>query len=456
MEETVQELNDHSPDIPYSIPFSDENGMRDFLFRNYKETFAELIKGKKPEPVWKKSAGFPSIRYLIQHDTERRINRALNDLKSHILGGKEVRLEKAADTTTRIDLLGCSIEGVGLTIIELKKSKQTERQAFTELLAYANHFSTLFPGLGEDSIVSVLVAPMENRIVRDAYFQELVVNKKNVIALIPQMSDDDFWLEVYYPNEQYYKWIENKILDDRTFFAVVASFPEIEGWIDTDRKDKGWPPDHSVEALNTMALLIAQKLEASRLHGMVYARQYWSELVDIFPNPNSIIVSVLNPFSSFQDSWDGVVFNDIPEVRVSEIQAIVDQLVEDSEYWPKNLWIARMADCFGSNIIGMVQESFNISFREKLRPAIQPEISCPDWGAFKLNMVEAATCHNLDLFTTGLLREIYHEYIKFIYENGYDKIYYADDLPKFSYSTLNNFLAVWEILQGLSLREEEE
>ena len=172
---------------------------------------------------------------------------------------------------------------MGLTIIELKKSKQTERQAFTELLAYANHFSTLFPGLGEDSILSVLVAPMENRTVRDAYFQELVVNKKNVIALIPQVRGDDFWLEVYYPDEQYYKWIENKILEDLPFFAVVASFPEIERWIDTDRKDKGWPPDHSVKALNTMALLIAQKLEASRLHGMVYARQYWSELAAYFP-----------------------------------------------------------------------------------------------------------------------------------------------------------------------------
>jgi hypothetical protein len=27
---TVQELSDHSSDIPHSIPFSDENGMRDF------------------------------------------------------------------------------------------------------------------------------------------------------------------------------------------------------------------------------------------------------------------------------------------------------------------------------------------------------------------------------------------------------------------------------------------
>ena len=53
---------------------------------------------------------------------------------------------------------------------------------------------------------------------------------------LPKVSDDDFWLKVYYPDEQYYKWIENNILDDRTFFAVVASFPEIEGWIDTDRQ----------------------------------------------------------------------------------------------------------------------------------------------------------------------------------------------------------------------------
>ena len=167
-------------------------------------------------------------------------------------------------------------------------------------------------------------------------------------------------------------------------------------------------------------------------------------------------MSVLNPFSSFQDSWDGVVFDDIPEGGVSDIQAILDQVVDDDEDWSKSIWLNNVVACFENNIIGIVQESFDISFRQERQPPIQPEISCPDWGAFKLNMVEAATCYNLDLFTTGLLREIYHEYIKHIYESGYDKIYYADDLPKFSYDTLHNFLAVWEILQGLSLRKEEE
>ena len=220
---TTQKFSQHSSGIPDSISFSDENGMRDFIFRNYKETFSELIKGQKPNPTWK-NAGFPPVRFLIQHDAERRINRVVDDLESLVLDGQEVRLEKATDTTTRIDLLGSSGR-TSLTIIELKKSKQTERQAFTELLAYANHFSVLFPGLGEHSILSILVAQMESRTVRDAYFQELVTNRKNVVALIPKVADDDFSLEVYYPDEQYYKWIENNILDDHAFVAIVASFP---------------------------------------------------------------------------------------------------------------------------------------------------------------------------------------------------------------------------------------
>jgi len=449
---TTQKFGQRSSGVPPAASFSDENEMRDFIFRNYKETFSELITGKKQNPMWKTST-FPSVRFLIQHDAERRINGALDDLKSLFLDGREVRLEKAADTTTRIDLLGHIVEGTGLTIIELKKSRQTERQAFTELLAYANHFSMLFPGLGEHSVLSILVAPMESRIVRDAYFQELVTNKKNVVALIPKIADDVFSLEVYYPDEQYYKWIENNVLDDQAFVAFVASFPEIQGWIDTDRKNVGSPPDHSVKALNTIALLIAQKLEASGLHGMVYARQHWSELADaLFSNPNSIVVSILNPFSSFRnDLRDGVVIGDTPQGRISEIQAIVGQLIDDND-----LWLENMQACFDDRIISIIQESFDISLRQVQQESIQPEISCPDWAAFKNSMLEAATCYNLNLFTTGMIREIYHEYIKHIYKDGYDKIYYADDLPRFSYDTLHEFFAVWIILNGLSFREEEE
>ena len=119
-----------------------ENEFRDYLFSNYKSTLSELIFGKR-EPVEWDSNGFPPIRILLQQIVENKINHIIEGLESLTLSAKELRLERFGDSTTRIDLFGNS-ECIGLTIIELKKSKQTERQAFTELLAYANHFCSIF------------------------------------------------------------------------------------------------------------------------------------------------------------------------------------------------------------------------------------------------------------------------------------------------------------------------
>ncbi len=60
---TMEELSQRSSNVPPSVPFTDENGMRDFIFRNYKETFAKLISGRKPEPVWEEAAGFPPVAF---------------------------------------------------------------------------------------------------------------------------------------------------------------------------------------------------------------------------------------------------------------------------------------------------------------------------------------------------------------------------------------------------------
>src|SRR5690606_9540093 len=156
-----------------------------------------------------------------------------------------------SDSTTRIDLLGSIADSGDLVIIELKKSDQTERQAFTELLAYANHFCTLFPPLSESSLQSILVAPMEGRGVRDALAQELIINDKNVVALIPNIKGDDVSLTPYYPSDLYYHWIENSILADSSITVVTASFPLIEGWIDAG-EEGGSPPIYTQQAFKTM------------------------------------------------------------------------------------------------------------------------------------------------------------------------------------------------------------
>ncbi|MGB6156381.1 MAG: hypothetical protein WBF60_10815 [Castellaniella sp.] len=57
---------------------------------------------------------------------------------------------------------------------------------------------------------------------------------------------------------------------------------------------------------------------------------------------------------------------------------------------------------------------------------------------------------------TGLLQELYLEYIKYIYAKKVDEPFYSDDLPKFSYDTLTPFLPNWEIFSGLGYEEGED
>ncbi len=426
-----------------------ENEFRDYLFENHKESLSDLIFGRR-EPVEWNGEGFPPIRILLQQIVERKINYIIDGLESLVISARELRLEKAGDSTTRIDLFGNS-ECIGLSIIELKKSKQTERQAYTELLAYANHFCSIYPGLTETAINSILIAPMETRTVRDAFVQEILSNNKSSAALIPSEADGDIKLTVYYPDESYYQWFENNLLDDRSMYTVAIEFPEIDGWIDTDKNNNQKIPDWSRSALNTISNSISHRLEAEGLHSIVYATQQWGEIGQLFPNPNVIYAVVLNPFASFRSaSRNGEIYGDTKEGRVSEIQSIYDQLDEQE----REFWLESMESNFHGLAIRIVKEEFDRCFRNTDGSEINSEISLPDWYGVKTSMINSVFTHNLEIYQTGLLRKIYSRYLDYIFEVKWDEIYYSDDLPKYSYKALRVFLPVWEILRGLGVGDE--
>ena len=426
-----------------------ENEVRDLLFKKHKDDLHTLIIQVR-EPLALPPDTFPRIAQLLQNRTETKINKIIENLETLQLDGKEVRLVRDSDTTTRIDLLGSISDSGDLVIIELKKSDQTERQAFTELLGYTNHFCTLFPPLSESSLQSILIAPMEGRGVRDALAQELIINEKNVLALIPKIDGEKITLEAYYPSELYYRWIENNVLNDSSMTVVTASFRLLEGWIDAGESG-GVPPDYTQEAFKTMTGLIAQRLEAAGLHGFVYARQYWAETCAAFAFPNTLVLGVVNPFSPLRaSSAEGTVFGASDQSRLEAVQAIVDQ-VPDNEYWLDNLHSAFMGQA-----IRIMLESFEEFFVSGNGVAVRPEISIPDWRSFKTSMIEAVICHNMNIRLTGLLRTIFSDYMAFCYRKGIDEIYFSDDLPKFCYIAHDHFLAVWEILSGLSRTETDE
>lgn len=431
-----------------------ENDFRDYLFENHNDSISNLIHGKRESVVWNHD-GFPPISFLLQQIVERKINKIIDGLESLSLSARELRLEKHGDATTRIDLLGNS-ESIGLTIIELKKSKQTERQAFTELLAYANHFCSIFPGLTEHAINTILIAPMNTRTVRDAYVQEVLGNNKSSAALIPSDENGQIQLSVYYPDESYYQWFENNILDDQSMLTVAIAFEELEGWIDTDLHNDHEIPDYSKEALNTISNSISHRMEAEGFHSLVYATQLWGEIGQAFPNPNVIYVVFINPFASFRNScYEGVIYGDTKEGRVAEIQSIYDQ-INQSE---KQLWLYSLELNFHELAMSIVKEEFDKCFLNTRKSKIRSEMSIPDWDGIKTSMIHSVLTHNLDIYQTGLLRKIYSSYISYIYSVNMDEISYFDDfplyshdnLPMYSYDMLRAFFPVWQILKGLGV-----
>lgn len=426
-----------------------ENEFRDYLFENHQDSISSLVCGRR-EPIEWKGDNFPPISVLLQKIVETKINEIIDGLESLVLSARELRLEKSGDSTTRIDLLGNS-ECIGLAIIELKKSKQTERQAFTELLAYANHFCSIFPGLTEHAINSILIAPMETRTVRDAFVQEVLGNNKSAAALIPSGEKGKIKLTVYYPDESYYQWFENNLLDDRSMYTVAIAFEELKGWIDTDKDNDQKIPDYSKDALNTISNSISHRLEAEGFHSIVYATQQWGEIGQLFPYPNVIYAVFINPFASFRASChDGVIYGETPDGRVSEIQSVYDQ-IDDSE---RDFWLECLESNFHGLAIRIVKEEFDRCFLDTEKSQVRNEISLPDWYGVKTNMINSVFTHNLDIYQTGLLRKIYSNYIEYVYSVNMDEIYYSDYLPKYSYDTLRCFLPVWEILRGLGVGDE--
>jgi hypothetical protein len=427
-----------------------ENEFRDYLFDNYKTNISDLIDGRRNPVDWNDDE-FPPLRYLIQVIAERKINELLDGLQSLVITAKELQLKKIGDTITRIDLFGNS-EYNGMTIIELKKSKQTERQAFTELLAYANHFCSIFPGMKEISIISVLIAPMETRTVRDAFVQELVVNNKNILALIPEEDNGKITLSVYYPDESYYQWFENNLLDDQSMLTVAISFPIIKGWIDDDTSSKSKAiPNHSEVALNTISSSISTRLEAEGFHALVYASQLWGEIGQRFSYPNTIYVAAINPFASFRTAiHEDTIYGESEQGRLSEIQSIYDQIGDDE----REIWLDLIESSFHDSLIRFVRQEFNLCFKNTDGSILDSEISLPAWYGLKISMINSVFTHNLDIYLTGLLRLVYMSYITHIYDKKEDNIFYHDDLPQYSYKTLREFLPVWGILRGLGVGEE--
>lgn len=201
--------------------------------------------------------------------------------------------------------------------------------------------------------------------------------------------------------------------------CVVASFHDMEGWIDSAQRGQD-PPDHTVEHLTALSSYTAQLMEAEHLHGFCFIRKPWSELTLYYPN--SLIICALNPFKIAD-----------PE----RSNAITAQLEEEHHAaffeWPMLAFDGRLASIAQRSVSDCLTNSCHC------------ELESPLWSAMVTSPMEVVHTHNFGFRPTGVMRDAYVSHLTSIYdqnEKGGD-----EDVSALKLLEISNWLRAWMFME---------
>ena len=362
---------------------------------------------------------------LVRNMITKKLKEMYFSLHSLELIGSEVPLEQLLNSTIRADFLAVFPGDTGVGIIELKKSSQTERQAFTELLAYSNHITTLFPGMSREDIVYILISPMVTRIARDAVIQSLTFDNRKIVALIPELTDPDdlttLKLRLWVPTDSELYSFSRLAFRENNFNVCKIVWEYCEGRWDA-AKGKYLSPG-LVEQLNSVSAMAAQYMEEAGIHGFTYCSQLWPELEPSLPFTNSLVLVGLNPYAvgsmQFLANCENIATVDLPSPHeyipnitelIPGLKNSASSLHEDTHYledlhrvWDSQLFRIgqRVVDSATQNITGK---------------SLQTSYGFMDWHTYQRQLLEDVYCENFLVRPTGLLRHLFSDVTRLDYE----------------------------------------
>jgi hypothetical protein len=383
---------------------------------------------------------------IIYNELLSRLKETHERLYGLRLFGCEVPLKKDGDSTIRADLLGL-IEGCsGIAIIELKKSAQTERQAYTELLAYASHLHSIFPTFSKDDISFILISPMEERIVREATIFSFLFDERPVFAYIPSWTDNDIKtlkLTPWIPSEEDIVHVTQSIFSQKNFEIFKVTWDKIDDW----NAEKGEnPSQYMIERMNNITSYAAQIMESKGVHGFVYTSQAYPELPFL---PNALIVAGINPFKVAKDNYllkEGVnpfKLDSISDNSINILQIIPELTNKAKKVNEENEYLYELITTWSNTITGIAFDTVNLMTCNDKDQKFERGWGGMTWEQYQENMIEDALCFNFSIRATGLIRKLFVEYTredyrylsKFGYENHPTLSH--GDIPTFVVDYLN-------------------
>ncbi|MCZ7845829.1 MULTISPECIES: hypothetical protein [Stenotrophomonas maltophilia group] len=364
---------------------------------------------------------------IIKQRVLERIQRIHCSVRHGRFIGSKVKLPIDRSRPMELDLLGAHDDGI--FVLELKVDRSSERNAFSELLAYSHYIAQMFAMSGPEDITNVLVAPMDVKITRQAFLYDLIVTNRNVIVYNPVLKGstlDSLELQLFVPTDEEFRFFANRLLSHDAMACVVASFPDLDGWYDSKGSSVN---DYTKKFLGGLAGYASQLMEAEQLHGFAYIRKYWPELP--FPYKNALILCAINPFLVADPDRANAITEQLSEDGISA-------LLESPEY------------SFYGRVIRLAQRAI----ADSLAHGQRSEIELPHWPSMIRSIVETATCTNFAFRPTGLFREAYVAHINRLHEqNSGGQVH---DLSRVKGEDINNWLKAWMFMEMCGFDDSQE
>lgn len=367
---------------------------------------------------------------LIKHKALEKLKRLHLLMVEGDLIGSKVKLPTDGTHPMELDFLGRHDSGI--FVLELKVDRSAERNAFSELLGYSNYISEMFALSGPKDITNVLITPLFAKISRHAFLYDLLISDRNIVLYQPTFETEEInslKLDLYIPSDADFQHFSNELLSHDAMTCVVASFHDIEGWIDS-KEHSGSLNSYTVDHLEAVSSYCAQLMESERLHGFCWTRKRWKEIPIFYEN--ALIVCALNPFRIAHTSRSEPLLDQLDPAEVAPLREFAEFGFHD-----RLLSLAKRA---------LVDTLTN-------DPTV--ELETPEWSAMTTSMMETVFTHNLGFRPTGMLRESYVASINSIFSYEAAGGSYCDNSVLKVKETFNWFKA-WTFMERCGFQGDDE
>lgn len=416
-----------------------EHKIQTFLWEHREEFCSFLVEPHFPSDISVENPSYSTASEILYNKFISILKKQWINVQLIDLFGVEVPLKKDENSTIRADFLGIAGGANGLAIIELKKSKQTERQAFTELYAYGNHLRTKFMPMSKSDIFYVLISPMEERIVMESAIQNFFFDRTNFFALIPSVKKSgakisSLKLTPWIPSFEEFRTILDNSFSEKNFDVFKVVWEDLPGeWNPEGSED---PDEFMIERMNKVSSYAAQVMEARGIHGFVFSSQLWSELKDSLPFTNSLIIVGINPYKATKNRFlinQGLSKKEADEIDMDSINFldIIPELSSKSkDENEKYNYLNSLSMSWDNEITSIGFDIVKTITKSTNRKDVLTSYGSFDWATYQTLFLEDISCHNFDIKPTGLIRELWTDYSKldydFIRENGSsDHVHYS-------------------------------